>query len=616
MLEKPKAKFRPEVKIAGFVLLFAAFGGSAMLVKSMGWLSQKEGPASSVPPTMGTPAAPETAMSPLPEALGQTLSPLPPDAPVKMPGTVVGCTDAFPMRWKGYAWNAQTGAFFANGGPESTDGSLMCQNGIHLSFARHDDNNVLQTALVDFATAFKNGQDNPSVGTHFITLMGDGYPGFLPGANKVLASLGANYKLKVVGAVGRSYGEDACMGPKRWLDNPQSMRGSLILTVLKDGDQMVCIHYAADNGLCVNSNDKTYDPNCVNFLSADSYMKAVEDLAAHRCVDLRNTQTGKTENRCADGVGTWTPGDVNAAKKIGGLVKVASTRRYSNQMPSVVIGLAPWMETHRKQTVAFLKAVLEGGAAVKSSRQALDRGAEISDKAYDEKDTGPAYWKKYYLGVVENDKLGQPVQLGGSEVFDLSDNIALFGLRQGIGAAYRDTYDMIGRIVVKYYPQDIPSVPAYADAVDTSYLMELVKAAPTVQATIQAPSFKDVVASSTMTEVARRPWSITFDTGQSSFSPMTEATLRELKASVVGAPDTAVEIHGHTDNQGNPDANRALSEARAFAVVQWLQAQDPARCPPSRFRVTAHGQENPVAPNTTETGRAQNRRVEVVLLSK
>jgi outer membrane protein OmpA-like peptidoglycan-associated protein len=74
-----------------------------------------------------------------------------------------------------------------------------------------------------------------------------------------------------------------------------------------------------------------------------------------------------------------------------------------------------------------------------------------------------------------------------------------------------------------------------------------------------------------------------------------------------------VEVHGHTDSQGNPQTNMSLSEARAFAVKKWLEKQSPVNFPSGRVRVFAHGQSNPVAPNSSEAGRAQNRRVEIVL---
>ena len=56
-----------------------------------------------------------------------------------------------------------------------------------------------------------------------------------------------------------------------------------------------------------------------------------------------------------------------------------------------------------------------------------------------------------------------------------------------------------------------------------------------------------------------------------------------------------------------------LSEARAFAVKKWLQEASPVHFTDNRVNVVAHGQTKPLEPNTSEAGRAKNRRVEVVL---
>ena len=74
-----------------------------------------------------------------------------------------------------------------------------------------------------------------------------------------------------------------------------------------------------------------------------------------------------------------------------------------------------------------------------------------------------------------------------------------------------------------------------------------------------------------------------------------------------------VEIHGHTDANGNADSNMSLSEQRAFAVKKWLEAHAPQSFPEGRVKVVAHGQNEPVAPNNTNEGRAKNRRVVIVL---
>jgi len=256
----------------------------------------------------------------------------------------------------------------------------------------------------------------------------------------------------------------------------------------------------------------------------------------------------------------------------------------------------------------MLQAIFEGGDQVKTSPAALRKAAEVSAVAYKEGDA--AYWEKYFKGVVEKDKQGLSVELGGSSVNNLADNLVLFGLAKGSSNLFAATYKVFGDIVVQQYPDLVPDYPPVRDILDTSYVEAIAKrAAPTTQA--EMPKFE--AAEKVTQVVSRRAWQITFESGKATFTPDARKELDQLLRDLLVAGSTVVEVHGHTDAQGNADKNMQLSEERAFAVKQWLEAQAPVNFPSGRVRVFAHGQQNPVAPNSTEAGRAQNRRVEIVL---
>ena len=74
-------------------------------------------------------------------------------------------------------------------------------------------------------------------------------------------------------------------------------------------------------------------------------------------------------------------------------------------------------------------------------------------------------------------------------------------------------------------------------------------------------------------------------------------------------PSLNLTVEGHTDNVGIPDYNKRLSDARAKSVVAALSAQG---IDSRRLRAAGFGQEKPIADNSTDAGRAQNRRVELV----
>ena len=202
------------------------------------------------------------------------------------------------------------------------------------------------------------------------------------------------------------------------------------------------------------------------------------------------------------------------------------------------------------------------------------------------------------------------MELGGSAVNNLADNLILFGLKSGSSNLFGATYRVFGDIVVNQYPELVPSYPPVKEILDTSYVEAIAKRS-TARTEAEMPKF--VPGERVKSVVSRRAWQITFDSGKATFTPSAQRELEQLLRDLLVASSTTVEIHGHTDSIGTPEKNMALSEARAFAVKQWLEGQSPVNFPSGRLRVFSHGQENPVAPNGTAEGRAQNRRVEIVL---
>ena len=78
-------------------------------------------------------------------------------------------------------------------------------------------------------------------------------------------------------------------------------------------------------------------------------------------------------------------------------------------------------------------------------------------------------------------------------------------------------------------------------------------------------------------------------------------------------PNVAVRLEGHTDNTGDAAANKKLSFDRAVVVKEVMVKGGIAD---ARIDIDGYGQENPVAPNETEEGRAKNRRTELVVAKR
>jgi outer membrane protein OmpA-like peptidoglycan-associated protein len=340
----------------------------------------------------------------------------------------------------------------------------------------------------------------------------------------------------------------------------------------------------------------------------DAGQKFIANYCENRTVVSHGQRTGETKRVCVDGVVTWTPGDVNVATKRGGIVPIVFTKEYSSQMPNVIIGIDKWMKENRPQVEGMLKAIFDGGDQVRAYPAALKHAAKVSAAVYNESDA--AYWEKYFIGVVEKDKKGLEVSLGGSSVNNLADNLLLFGMSPGSANLFAATYKVFGDIVVSQYPSLVPNYPPVSEILDTSYIASIASKTSTMTEAVK-PKFSPSTPSGSV--VSRRSWHINFDTGRSTFSSDAQRDLDQMLRDLLVAGNTIVEVHGHTDSVGSPEANMSLSEQRAFAVKQWLEQQSPVNFPNGRIRVTAHGQQNPVAPNSTNEGRAQNRRVEIVL---
>lgn len=103
-----------------------------------------------------------------------------------------------------------------------------------------------------------------------------------------------------------------------------------------------------------------------------------------------------------------------------------------------------------------------------------------------------------------------------------------------------------------------------------------------------------------------------YDFNSANVKPTAQANLRELARNYTKYGDTELLIVGHTDAVGTAEYNAALSQRRAEAAAAFLASQG---VPRARIRTAGRGQSEPVAGNDTETGRAQNRRVEVAIVA-
>ncbi len=103
---------------------------------------------------------------------------------------------------------------------------------------------------------------------------------------------------------------------------------------------------------------------------------------------------------------------------------------------------------------------------------------------------------------------------------------------------------------------------------------------------------------------------ILFDVNQSTLKPEAKLVIAKLAGILLIMGDLNTRIEGHTDSTGSYGYNMSLSEARASSVRDFLFEQG---IKGDRMTVEGYGPDRPIADNTSNEGRAKNRRVEIVI---
>jgi OmpA-OmpF porin, OOP family len=521
------------------------------------------------------------------------------------------------VKLAGYAWNAQSAIIVANGGAKTTKGSLMEQNGVNLEIIRQDWLTELRNLQMKFVEEFDKGNNFPKEGVAGLMIMGDGAPFYISSAQQALDDKygKGKYNLQVVGAVGLSYGEDKLIGPPSWKMNPQTMKGALVSAVIGDGDWVVAVNYAFANNIKVNPDPATYDAEAVNFLASanDDYIEASKELIKSQkegwTIPLKEVKngklTGKTINKKVDGCATWTPGDKMVFDELTGFTDIVSTREFNNQMATTIIMVKEWADKNKGIVTNILKASHIAGNQMKQYDAWSKKASENVAKTFNQENAD--YWYNMFKGQ-KGEKNGISYNMGGTRVFNLADANQYFGITDGINR-YKAVYDQVSKYLKELNPagfnQNVKRVITYEEAVNTSFLKQI--------GDIDAGKADVADYSKKATQqVASGEWQINFDPGRATLRPEGRDVLDEVYNLLIQAENAKLELYGHTDNTGTPAGNYSLSRARAEAVKSYMIAKG---IPAGRFqKIDGRGQDEPVSDNTTEAGKAKNRRVAINLL--
>ncbi len=103
---------------------------------------------------------------------------------------------------------------------------------------------------------------------------------------------------------------------------------------------------------------------------------------------------------------------------------------------------------------------------------------------------------------------------------------------------------------------------------------------------------------------------VLFDFNKFTLKPEAREKLAKVSGILLAYPNLQLQVEGYTDNVGSDEYNQKLSEERANAVRDYFIAQS---VPQNNIGARGYGKSDPIADNSTNAGRAQNRRVQLVV---
>jgi len=198
--------------------------------------------------------------------------------------------------------------------------------------------------------------------------------------------------------------------------------------------------------------------------------------------------------------------------------------------------------------------------------------------------------------------------LSGLKLTPYADNAQFYGLT-GSKAHYETLFDTAFVIWRKKgLVQKTVNAKDWADtrflqAVASAYPGQKVEEAPVVA---KAPSSSDV-------PILHQQIQIQFTPGSDQIMPGSYLLLDKLGETMTSFGSTVLRIEGNTDSTGSASGNVTLSERRAQSVKNYIVQNFP-NIPPTRFQTIGRGAGNPIAENTTEAGRQQNRRTDIKVI--
>lgn len=297
-----------------------------------------------------------------------------------------------------------------------------------------------------------------------------------------------------------------------------------------------------------------------------------------------------------DAAVVWSPDDEACVKTVAGSKVLQSTKNASRIIADVLFGKKEFLEKNKDKITKLYEGWMIGAAELNTSEDNKLKAAKILANGYN---------------LPEEDAL---MAINNTRLSTHGDNLQFFGLDKNYkGVTGEQLYTKMSAVYNKLgYASNTPnwriiSNPSFIQAFSLTgdeHLAEGTKA-------FTAPT----EAEKTVEALSSKPVSISFRSGEYILDDNTKYIIdKEFVDLAKGFENARIRIEGNTDNIGNIGLNKDLSYKRAKSVADYLQKQ--YNMPTNRFVIIGNGPDKPIADNTSESGKAKNRRTDFQFINE
>lgn len=296
-----------------------------------------------------------------------------------------------------------------------------------------------------------------------------------------------------------------------------------------------------------------------------------------------------------DAAVVWSPDDADCVVSVPGAHILKSTREATNIIADGFFAKRSFVESHRREIQALYEGWMKGAAEINSNPAAKKEAIKILT-----------------VGLNIPDSFAEQA-INNVRLTTHGDNVNFFGLNPSYkGVTGEQLYNKMAKIynAIGLAP-DV--VPHWRQVNDTTFIKAADLSGSQHAAETGFVFTKPTAELAKAEEFSSKTIRVTFEFGSSALDENGKVILDMGFADVAKQFGNArIRVVGHTDNIGSDEANQRLSEARAKSVANYLTAK--YGFDRNRFVIVGKGPSDPVADNSTERGRAQNRRTEMQLL--